>query len=104
LINQKNTYKFKKDLKKHKTTNLQHSYVDGADVQLTHLIGSPELNMHDSFLLLDEFKSSNTNDYIGGFTDHPHRDFETVSYMIAGKIRHKDYAGHEGVITPGGVQ
>ena len=77
---------------------------DGAGVQLTRLIGSPKLNMHDPFLLLDEFKSSNTNDYIGGFPDHPHRGFETVTYMIAGKIRHKDNAGHEGVISPGGVQ
>ncbi len=77
---------------------------DGAGVQLTRIIGSPELNMHDPFLLLDEFKSVNADDYIGGFPDHPHRGFETVTYMIAGKIRHKDNAGHEGVIGPGGVQ
>ena len=77
---------------------------DGAGVQLIRLIGSPELNMHDPFLLFDEFKSLNADDYIGGFPDHPHRGFETVTYMIEGKIRHKDNAGHEGVIGPGGVQ
>jgi hypothetical protein len=54
--------------------------------------------------LLDEFKSLNADDYIGGFPDHPHRGFETVTYMIEGKIRHKDNAGHEGVIESGGVQ
>jgi quercetin 2,3-dioxygenase len=77
---------------------------DGDGVQLTRLIGSPELNMHDPFLLLDEFKSLKPEDYIGGFPDHPHRGFETVTYMIEGKIRHKDNAGHEGVINSGGVQ
>jgi quercetin 2,3-dioxygenase len=77
---------------------------DGAGVHLTRLIGSSELNMHDPFLLLDEFKSLKPEDYIGGFPDHPHRGFETVTYMIKGKIRHKDNAGHEGVIESGGVQ
>lgn len=77
---------------------------DGEGVHLTRIIGSPELNMHDPFLLLDEFKSNNPNDYLGGFPDHPHRGFETVTYMLEGKIRHKDNAGHGGVVSPGGVQ
>lgn len=78
--------------------------MDGEGVQLTRLIGSSELNMHDPFLLLDEFKSLKPEDYIGGFPDHPHRGFETVTYLIEGKIRHKDNAGHGGVISSGGVQ
>jgi len=53
---------------------------------------------------LDEFHSDKPDDYIAGFPDHPHRGFETVTYMIAGRIRHKDNAGHEGVINPGDVQ
>jgi len=77
---------------------------DGDDVRLTRIIGSPEINMVDPFLLLDSFESDQPNDYIGGFPDHPHRGFETVTYLLAGRMRHKDNAGHEGVIEPGGVQ
>jgi len=77
---------------------------DGAGVKLTRLIGSPEINMIDPFLLLDNFESDNPGDYIGGFPSHPHRGFETVTYLLAGRMRHKDNAGHEGVIEPGGVQ
>jgi redox-sensitive bicupin YhaK (pirin superfamily) len=77
---------------------------DGDGVQLTRIIGSPEINMVDPFLLLDSFESDQPNDYIGGFPDHPHRGFETVTYLLAGRMRHKDNAGHEGVIEPGGVQ
>lgn len=77
---------------------------DGAGVNLTRIMGTPELNMLDPFLLLDEFQSDKADDYIAGFPDHPHRGFETVTYMLAGKIRHKDNAGHEGVIEPGGIQ
>jgi redox-sensitive bicupin YhaK (pirin superfamily) len=58
---------------------------DGAGVNLTRLIGSPELNMLDPFLLLDEFGSDNPNDYIAGFPPHPHRVFETITYMLNGK-------------------
>jgi redox-sensitive bicupin YhaK (pirin superfamily) len=60
--------------------------------------------MLDPFLLLDEFGSDQPLDYIGGFPSHPHRGFETVTYMLAGKMRHKDSAGNAGVIEPGGVQ
>ena len=77
---------------------------DGAGVNLTRIIGSPELNMLDPFLLLDEFGSDDPDDYIAGFPPHPHRGFETVTYMINGKFRHKDTAGNEGYLTDGSVQ
>jgi len=77
---------------------------DGAGVKLTRLIGSSELAMLDPFLLLDRFESDQPDDYIAGFPAHPHRGFETVTYMLAGRMRHRDSAGHEGVITSGGVQ
>ncbi|MEH6402033.1 MAG: pirin family protein [Sneathiella sp.] len=77
---------------------------DGAGVKLTRIIGSADLNMLDPFLLLDVFETDEPQDYIGGFPSHPHRGFETVTYLLAGKMRHKDNAGHEGVIVPGGVQ
>ncbi len=77
---------------------------DGAGVALTRVIGSQALDMLDPFLLLDEFRSDRPDDYIAGFPDHPHRGFETVTYMLAGKMRHQDNQGHAGVIEPGGVQ
>ena len=77
---------------------------DGAGVNLTRIIGSPELNMLDPFLLLDEFGSANPNDYIAGFPSHPHRGFETITYMLNGKFRHQDSAGNEGILTDGSVQ
>ena len=77
---------------------------DGDGVKLTRIIGSPDLNMLDPFLLLDCFESDQAQDYIGGFPEHPHRGFETVTYLLNGRMRHKDNAGHEGVIEPGGVQ
>ncbi len=77
---------------------------DGDGVKLTRIIGSPKLDMLDPFLLLDCFESDDSQDYIGGFPTHPHRGFETVTYLLNGRMRHKDNAGHEGVIEPGGVQ
>lgn len=77
---------------------------DGDGVRMTRVIGSHELNMLDPFLLLDVFESDQPQDYIGGFPSHPHRGFETVTYLLAGRMRHKDNAGNEGVIEPGGVQ
>jgi redox-sensitive bicupin YhaK (pirin superfamily) len=71
---------------------------------MTRIIGSHELDMLDPFLLLDCFESDQPQDYIGGFPSHPHRGFETVTYLLAGRMRHKDNAGNEGVIEPGGVQ
>ena len=72
---------------------------DGAGVRLTRYIGSPELNDLDPFLLLAFFESENPDDYIAGFPSHPHRGFETVTYLLAGKVRHEDSAGH-GAGTP----
>jgi len=77
---------------------------DGAGVALTRVIGSPELDMLDPFLLLDEFRSDVPGDYIAGFPDHPHRGFETVTYLLAGRMRHEDNQGHAGVIEAGGIQ
>lgn len=77
---------------------------DGAGVELVRMIGQPALSMLDPFLLLDAFRSDNPDDYIAGFPPHPHRGFETVTYLLNGKMRHQDSAGHEGVIEPGGVQ
>jgi len=77
---------------------------DGAGVNLTRIIASPSLNMLDPFLLLDEFGSDNPDDYIAGFPPHPHRGFETITYMLNGKFRHKDTAGNEGYLTDGSVQ
>ncbi|MEN2975784.1 pirin family protein [Tistrella bauzanensis] len=77
---------------------------DGDGVKLTRVIGQPALDMLDPFLMLDEFGSDDPGAYIGGFPAHPHRGFETVTYMLAGRMRHADNAGHAGVLVPGGVQ
>ncbi|HTX24918.1 MAG TPA: pirin family protein [Steroidobacteraceae bacterium] len=77
---------------------------DGAGVKLTRVIGQPGLADLDPFLLLDEFGTENPDDYIAGFPEHPHRGFETVTYMLDGRMRHRDNHGHEGVLGPGGVQ
>lgn len=77
---------------------------DGAGVELVRVIGLSALMELDPFLLLDSFRSDNPNDYIAGFPAHPHRGFETVTYLLNGRMRHKDNAGNEGVIAPGGVQ
>jgi len=77
---------------------------DGAGVKLTRVIGNQSLDALDPFLLLDEFRSDDGADYIGGFPDHPHRGFETVTYMLAGRMRHGDNHGHSGRLGPGSVQ
>ena len=77
---------------------------DGAGVKLRRSIGSQELDVLDPFLLLDCFESDRADDYIAGFPDHPHRGFETVTYMIDGAMRHKDNAGNDGLLGPGSVQ
>ncbi len=77
---------------------------DGAGVKLTRVIGQPKLPDLDPFLLLDEFGTDKAEDYIAGFPSHPHRGFETVTYMLDGRMRHKDNHGHEGVLEPGAVQ
>ncbi|MET0068222.1 MAG: pirin family protein [Candidatus Thiodiazotropha sp.] len=77
---------------------------DGAGVRLTRLIGGPQLPQLDPFLMLDHFRSDDPDDYIAGFPPHPHRGFETVTYLLAGEMAHKDNAGHSGVLAAGGVQ
>jgi quercetin 2,3-dioxygenase len=77
---------------------------DGAGVKLTRVLTQPLQRRLDPFLMLDAFATDNPQDYIGGFPDHPHRGFETVTYMIAGRMRHRDSAGHEGLLSNGGVQ
>ena len=77
---------------------------DGAGVNLTRYIGSPQLDILDPFLLLDYFESDNPDDYIAGFPSHPHRGFETVTYLLAGRLHHEDSTGHAGTIEAGGVQ
>ena len=77
---------------------------DGAGVKLTRLLTQNLQRRLDPFLMLDAFGSENPDDYIAGFPDHPHRGFETVTYMIAGRMLHRDSAGHEGLLGPGDVQ
>ena len=77
---------------------------DGAGVRLTRVLTNNLQRRLDPFLMLDAFGSDNPDDYIAGFPDHPHRGFETVTYMIAGRMLHRDSAGHEGLLQNGGVQ
>lgn len=77
---------------------------DGAGVKLTRVLSGKLQKRLDPFLMLDAFSSDNPDDYIAGFPDHPHRGFETVTYMLAGHMRHRDSAGHEGLLENGGVQ
>lgn len=77
---------------------------DGAGVKLTRVLTGKLQHRLDPFLLLDAFGSDDPDDYIAGFPDHPHRGFETVTYMLSGRMRHRDSAGHEGLLENGGVQ
>lgn len=77
---------------------------DGAGVRMTRVIGTAALDSFDPFLLLDEFRSDDPKDYLAGFPNHPHRGFETVTYMLAGRMRHGDNQGNEGLLGPGSVQ
>lgn len=77
---------------------------DGAGVKLTRVLTHDLQHRLDPFLMLDAFKNENPDDYMGGFPDHPHRGFETVTYMLAGRMRHHDSAGNTGLLGPGGVQ
>ncbi len=77
---------------------------DGAGVKLRRVIGTQQLPDLDPFLMLDEFGTDRAEDYIAGFPDHPHRGFETVTYMLDGRMRHRDNHGNEGVLVPGAVQ
>lgn len=77
---------------------------DGAGVRLNRVIGGPGLERFDPFLMLDEFSTDNPDDYIAGFPPHPHRGFETVTYMLEGRMRHEDHLGNVGLLGSGGVQ
>ncbi|KPF41645.1 pirin [beta proteobacterium AAP51] len=77
---------------------------DGAGVRLTRLLTQDLQRRLDPFLMLDLFGTENPGDYIGGFPDHPHRGFETITYMLQGRMRHRDSAGNEGLLVPGSVQ
>jgi quercetin 2,3-dioxygenase len=77
---------------------------DGGGVRLRRSLGTPQLDHLDPFLLLDEFKSEEGSDYAAGFPDHPHRGFETVTYMLAGAMEHHDHSGNRGYLVPGSVQ
>jgi len=77
---------------------------DGAGVSLNRALGQRALGMLDPFLMLDEFQTENPNDYIAGFPDHPHRGFETVTYMIHGAMEHRDSVGNQGRLRPGSAQ
>ncbi|MBT0586488.1 pirin family protein [Alteromonas oceanisediminis] len=80
------------------------STADGAGVKLRRVIGQPLLARLDPFLMLDEFGSDKASDYLAGFPPHPHRGFQTVTYMLKGRMRHKDSVGNEGLIEDGGIQ
>lgn len=77
---------------------------DGAGVKLQRVISGPNLAPFDPFLMLDEFASSDPDDYIAGFPAHPHRGFETITYMLEGRMRHEDHLGNVGLLEPGDVQ
>ncbi|MGB9992724.1 pirin family protein [Massilia sp. SM-13] len=78
--------------------------MDGAGVKINRVLTQPLQRRLDPFLMLDNFGSDEANDYIAGFPDHPHRGFETVTYMLTGRMRHRDSAGNEGLLENGGVQ
>lgn len=77
---------------------------DGAGVKLTRVFGGSGVEQFDPFLMLDEFGSDKPDDYIAGFPPHPHRGFETVTYMLEGRMRHEDHMGNVGLLQGGGVQ
>ena len=77
---------------------------DGAGVKINRIAGAKMHQVLDPFLMIDEINSDSAADYIGGFPEHPHRGFETITYMKAGRMRHRDHMGNEGVIGPGDVQ
>jgi redox-sensitive bicupin YhaK (pirin superfamily) len=80
------------------------SVTDGAGVKLNRIIASYDLDFIDPFVLLDELRSDNPDDFIAGFPTHPHRGIETITYMIHGNFRHKDSRGGGGLLTDGCVQ
>lgn len=87
------------------TTRVGQAASDGAGVRLLRILhGAADQRRLDPFLMLDEFRSDQPGDYLAGFPEHPHRGFQTVTYMLAGRMRHRDSVGNEGVLGPGAVQ
>src|SRR5208283_3749022 len=91
------------------TRTLQRAIVaiptsDGAGVKLRRSLGQSAWSRLDPFLMLDHFSTENADDYIAGFPAHPHRGFETVTYMLDGHMRHEDHLGNQGDLGPGDVQ
>ena len=78
--------------------------MEGAGVRVRRYIGSPELDHLDPFLLLDEMRSDDPKDYVAGFPPHPHRGFQTLTYMMQGRFRHEDSTGSSGTLSSGGLQ
>ena len=87
-----------------RSTTVGQPASDGAGVRLMRLFHSSNARLTDPFLMFDAFGSSNPNDYIAGFPAHPHRGFETITYMLEGHMRHEDHLGNVGELTQGGVQ
>ncbi|MBD7948422.1 pirin family protein [Psychrobacter communis] len=88
---------------------IEHLYAgvdtqDGAGVKLTRVLTQQLQERLDPYLMLDNFKSDNPDDYVAGFPNHPHRGFETITYMLTGRMHHRDSAGNEGLLQNGGVQ
>ncbi|MAF49084.1 MAG: pirin family protein [Rhodospirillales bacterium] len=77
---------------------------DGAGVSLTRMVGTPQLEMVDPFLMLDRMDNDDPDTYMAGFPDHPHRGFETVTVMLEGQMRHRDSVGNDGLLAPGDIQ
>ena len=84
--------------------HIGHATSDGAGVSLTRVFGGAGIERFDPFLMLDEFGSENPDEYIAGFPPHPHRGFETITYMLEGRMRHEDHLGNVGLLESGGVQ
>jgi len=94
-------------MKKHRSVKFQHDSretMEGAGVRLRRAFGSSEQGRLDPFLMLDDFRSNNPEDYLAGFPWHPHRGIETVTYMLEGRVEHEDSLGHKGKILGGDVQ
>ncbi|MFX1273451.1 MAG: pirin family protein [Promethearchaeota archaeon] len=92
------------DTRKIKLTLKARTTMEGAGVKLKRVFGYNEIPLFDPFLLLDHFGSDNPNDYLKGFPWHPHRGIETITYMINGKVQHRDSLGNEGIISSGDIQ
>ncbi len=103
-LNPSNTNPENKTLTKIKQIAKGQATSDGAGVALTRIIGQGSVKRIDPFIMLDEFGSDQPQDYLAGFPSHPHRGFQTVTYMLQGKMGHEDSVGNQGLIEDGGLQ